>query len=39
MIMLNVLSVYWFISDKYRMSEKIATNGKHCIVDFQFKLC
>ena len=21
------------------LSQKIATNGEHCIVDFQFKLC
>ena len=28
-----------FISDKYRVSQTIAKNGEHCIVDFQFKLC
>ena len=33
------LSVYWFISDKFRVSQKIAKNGEHHIVDFQFKLC
>ena len=26
------------ISDKYRVSQKLLKNGKHCIVDFQFKL-
>ena len=28
-----------FISGKYRVSQKIAKNGEHCNVDFQFKLC
>ena len=37
MIMSNVLSVYWFISDKYRVSQKLLKMGEHCIVDFQFK--
>ena len=27
-----------FISDKYRVSQKLLKNGKHYIVDFQFKL-
>ena len=27
-----------FISDKYRVSEKLLNNGEHYIVDFQFKL-
>ena len=36
---LCVLPVYWFYSEKYRVSQKIAKNGEHCIVDFQFKLC
>ena len=28
-----------FISDKYRVSQKMLKNGEHYIVDFQFKLC
>ena len=27
-----------FISNKYRVSQKLLNNGKHYIVDFQFKL-
>ena len=27
-----------FMSDKYRVSEKLLNNGEHYIVDFQFKL-
>ena len=27
-----------FISDKYRVSQKLLKNGEHYIVDFQFKL-
>ena len=27
-----------FISDKYRVSQKLLNNGEHYIVDFQFKL-
>ena len=26
-----------FVSDKYRVSQNIAKNGEHCIVDFQLK--
>ena len=26
------------VVDKYRVSQNIAKNGEHCIVDFQFKL-
>ena len=27
------------LCDKYRVSQKFAKNGEHCIGDFQFKLC
>ena len=35
--MLNVLSVYCFISDKYKVSKKLLKMGN--IIDFHFKLC
>ena len=40
MVMLSVFSAcIGFIADKYRVSQKIAKNGEHYIIDFHFKLC
>ena len=34
----HFVRVIGFISDKYRVSQKLLNNGEHYIVDFQFKL-